>query len=229
MKRPERLIQVMRKLRALPRPVTAERLADELGVTPRTIYRDIDELRASGAVIDGAAGYGYTLVEDPMMPPLRFSEAEVEAIVLGLGYVREIGDPALGTAADEARAKLVAALPAQVRPRADHAVIGMKSLRGRPTPGIDPAILRRAAWEERVVSIRYVDAQGRETAREVWPLLVAYLDDVDLLIAWCTLRKDHRTFRVDRIRGITESKTSFRPRRVPLLREYLEKMEAGSR
>lgn len=97
MARTERLFQLMMALRRLPAPVTAGDLARETGVSQRTLYRDIDTLRGLGAVIDGEAGFGYTLIEDAHMPPLNFADDEIEALVLGLREVAGIGDPALST------------------------------------------------------------------------------------------------------------------------------------
>lgn len=74
----------MQTLRRLSPPVTAQSLASEMNVSLRTIYRDIDSLRGLGAVIDGEAGFGFTLVEDTALPPLGFEDDELEALVLGL-------------------------------------------------------------------------------------------------------------------------------------------------
>jgi predicted DNA-binding transcriptional regulator YafY len=231
MKRADRLFGLLQELRTRPAPITAAHLAEALEVSKRTIYRDIDSLKASGALIDGAAGFGYTLTEDPMLPPLKFTEEETEAIILGLSSVGEIADPALATAANEARAKIVAAMPDTMRARAQHAVSTAKNFRERPTPGVDPAGLRAAAWQERVLAISYVDAKGDLTEREVWPLSISYLDESDLLIAWCALRQDHRGFRLDRIVEARETGASFRPHRASKYREFLEKLrlerEAG--
>ena len=94
MTRTHRLFQLMQALRNTAPPATAAGLAQTLGVTPRTIYRDIEGLRSLGAVIDGAAGFGYTLIEDAALPPLSFADEELEALVLGLREVGEVGDPA---------------------------------------------------------------------------------------------------------------------------------------
>ena len=77
MAKSDRLLQLMQCLRTLPPPVKAQALSLELGVSLRTIYRDIDALRRSGALIDGEAGYGYTLQEDPALPPMLFSRSSL--------------------------------------------------------------------------------------------------------------------------------------------------------
>jgi predicted DNA-binding transcriptional regulator YafY len=98
-------------MRTLPAPVTAARLAEETGVSQRSLYRDIDSLRAAGARIDGERGYGYRLTEDYALPPQTFSRDEIEAIVLGMAQVKHMGDPALARAAEAVLAKVAATLP----------------------------------------------------------------------------------------------------------------------
>ena len=108
MTKTHRIFQLMTAMRRLPAPVRATQLADEMQVSLRTTYRDIDALRGLGAVIDGEAGFGYTLIEDATLPPLGFEDDELEALVLGLRDVAVIGDPALTKAAESALAKLTA-------------------------------------------------------------------------------------------------------------------------
>jgi predicted DNA-binding transcriptional regulator YafY len=111
MARTDRLFRLLQALRVLPAPVTAARLAAETGVSLRTLYRDIESLRASGAVIEGERGFGYRLIEDGALPPQMFSRIEIEALVLGLSQVRHMSDPALAQAASAALAKVAATLP----------------------------------------------------------------------------------------------------------------------
>ncbi len=224
MSRTDRLFQLMQALRNVPPPATAAQLAGMLDVTPRTIYRDIDALRGLGAVIDGAAGFGYTLIEDPALPPLSFDTDEIEALVLGLREVGEVGDPVLKRAANSALGKLRARLPASQAHRLEHAVLSARRFYPLPEPGIDVTALRRATWEERTIRFGYTDAEGRETERDADPLSVVYMQASHCLLAWCHLRQDFRAFRLDRMRDLELTGTSFRPRRVPMLREYLARI-----
>lgn len=226
MAKSERLLQLMQLLRLLPPPVQAARLAEELGVSQRTLYRDIDSLRRTGAIIDGAAGFGYTLVEDPALPPMMFNADEMEALVLGLREVSEIGDPVLASAARHVLAKVGAVLPDRMRQQMQNATLSVARHWERPHIGIDVAAMRKAARDEYAVHIHYADVKGDRTERTIWPLSIVYMDQTLVLLARCQLRQDFRAFRMDRIADMTVLSDSFRPRRVPLLREALAKVEA---
>ncbi len=222
MARSDRLFRLLDALRRLPAPVTAARLAIETGVSDRTIYRDIETLRAGGAIIDGEAGFGYSLTEDPSLPPQMFDRLELEAVVLGLGQLSWMGDPALSEAADRALAKITATLPPSKAEAARH--VALLSFIFEPQPDVPPhlALLRDAAWAERAVQIAYTDRTGAQSQRKVWPLAVVYTDRESWLMVWCCLRRDFRRFKISRITEVAETGESFRPRRVPLLREMLE-------
>lgn len=225
MARTDRLMRLMDSLRRLPAPVTAERLAEETGVSPRQLYRDIATLRAGGALIDGEAGLGYRLTEDPALPPQSFSRLEIEALQLGLSSLHQFGDADLARAAETALARIVATLPERQSRQALHAV--MRSYRRppeRPKPQIAVALLREACWEEFSVLIHYRDLQDRESQREIWPLGLSYSDSSLMLLAHCRLRGDYRLFHVSRISRLERGSESFRPRRAALLRDYIRQM-----
>ena len=227
MARTDRLFRLLQALRSLPAPVTAARLAAATEVSPRTLYRDIDTLRAGGALIDGAAGLGYTLTEDPALPPQMFTRLEVEALVLGLAEVTLSGDPLLARAAAEAQAKIIATLPDRVQRHAIHAVSRSYRYEPRKPAPSHLHLLREAAWEERAVDLSYTDAQGRISDRRIWPLGTVFLDREVICLAYCCLRQDFRRFKVLQMADIRLTDESFRPKRVALLRTYLERLREG--
>ncbi|NUB45193.1 YafY family transcriptional regulator [Fertoebacter nigrum] len=227
MARADRLFRLLDALRRLPAPATAARLAEETGVSERTLYRDIDSLRAGGALIDGAAGYGYTLTEDPALPPQMFTRLEVEALVLGLAEVRQAGDADLARAAESALAKITATLPERVQRQAIHAVqMTYRYEKRSPPPHL--ALIRSACWDEQALDIAYLDNAGTTTRRRVWPLSVVFLDRSLMLLAFCTLRQDFRRFHLHRISEVAATDDHFRPRRVPLLRAFLRQMRGAA-
>src|SRR5690606_9291558 len=160
MARSDRLLRLLQAMRVLPAPLTAARLAQETGVSLRSLYRDIDSLRAAGARIDGERGYGYRLVEDFALPPQTFDRLEIEALVLGLRQVQHLGDRELAAAARSALAKVSATLPGEREQQMLHAVSQVFRPQTRYLLNVDMGLIRDACWREDVLSIRYRDADG---------------------------------------------------------------------
>lgn len=229
MARTDRLFRLLHLMRTLPRPVTAARLAEETEVSERAIYRDIAALRAAGARIDGAAGYGYVLEEDPALPPQSFTRIEIEALLIGLAEAQNSGDREIAEAAQLALAKVIATLPERQQREAAHAVHYVFRYDRREMPAQDLALIRKACWEEETLRLSYRDEAGNATERVVLPLTILYAEKVLVLLAWCQLRQDWRSFRIDRIAAAERTGESFRPRRVSMLREYTERMKARGR
>jgi predicted DNA-binding transcriptional regulator YafY len=98
MSRAARLLDLIQIFRRSRQPVTAQHLAESLGVSERTVYRDILTLNAQGADIRGEAGLGYVLAAGFTLPPLMFTDDEIEAIILGLRWVGQRGDTELAVA-----------------------------------------------------------------------------------------------------------------------------------
>jgi len=221
MARTDRLMRLMDAFRRLPVPVTAARLAADTGVSRRQLYRDIATLRAGGALIDGEAGVGYTLTEDPALPPQSFSQLEIEALVLAVGDLHQTGDAALEAAGRSALARIIATLPDGQSRQALHTVL--RSFRAPPVAAtftMDMSLLRRACWEELALDVSYRDLGGRVTQREVWPLGISYSDGSLRVLVWCCLRQDWRVFHASGIESASLNGRNFRPRRVSLLRDY---------
>ncbi|MEO8529630.1 MAG: YafY family protein [Deltaproteobacteria bacterium] len=229
MSKSDRLFRLLHLMRTLPQPVAAHVLAEKLEVSERTLYRDIDTLRAGGALIDGASGLGYTLTEDPALPPQMFSQLEVEALVLGLAHVRFAGDAALVEAAEGAMAKVVATLPERVQRQAAHAVLQVYKFNRPPEPPPVMGVIRQACWDEQALDMIYSDAGGTLTERRIWPLSIVFVEQSHMLLAWCCLRQDFRKFVLTRIRAVTRSDESFRPRRVSVLRDMIAEMTGSQR
>ena len=228
MARTDRLFRLLQAMRVMPAPITAARLAEETGVSLRSLYRDIDSLRAAGARIDGERGYGYRLIEDYALPPQTFDRAEIEAIALGLAEVRHMGDPALATAAISVLAKAAATLPGDREQYLFHAISRVYRPAVRYAAARDIDAIRDACWKEAALTIRYIDKNKAVTERTILPLAVIYTDRTLTVLAWCSLREAFRMFRTDGIVELRTTGENFRPRRVTLLRDYLAALEANS-
>ena len=220
MSRAQRLLELIQVLRRHRRPVAGAVLADELGVSLRTLYRDIETLKAQGAHIDGEAGVGYVLRPGFMLPPMMFSEDEIEALVLGSRWVAERADAPLGAAARNALAKIAAVLPAELKEGLEGSPLLIGP--GAPIAAGDAELpaLRQCMRTERKVRIAYVDAAGSTTRRVIWPLALAFFDRARVVVAWCESRKDFRHFRTDRISALTTLEVRYPKRRQALLREW---------
>lgn len=229
MARTDRLFRLLQAMRVLAPPFTAARLAEETGVSLRSLYRDIDCLRAAGARIEGERGYGYRLIEDYALPPQTFDRLEVEALTLGMAEVRAMGDPALAEAAASVIAKVAATLPDDRDQYLLHAVSKAYRPEMRYPPARDLTLIREACWREQALAIRYRDEQRAVTARTILPLAIVYSQQSLVVLAWCGLREAFRMFRVDRILEVRAEGTSFRPRRASLLRACLAELQSRDR
>ncbi|HYO71147.1 MAG TPA: YafY family protein [Archangium sp.] len=210
------LIQVLRRHRA---PISGPALAEKLGISIRTLYRDIATLQEQGADIRGEPGLGYVLRPGFTLPPLMFSADELEALVLGSRWVALRGDARLGAAAGNAVAKIRAVLPDDLRESVDAATLTVPMFRVEPV-AIDASVIRAAIREEQKLVITYRDHDGVGTARTIWPLLIGFFDKVQVLAAWCELRQDYRAFRVDRIQSVEPKDERYPRRRAVLVGEW---------
>lgn len=207
MLKPIRMLDMIALLRGARLALTADELAERLGVSRRTVYRDVASLQLAGVPIDGAAGLGYILRPGFDLPPLNFTEDETEAIMLGLALLPRTGDQGLVRAAESVAAKIAGTRPA--RPAASLAASGWTAV---PASGADPAMIRRAIRSERALRLTYTGAQGETTDRTVLPIALTYFIEAVVLVGWCELRQAFRHFRLDRIGAIALEGPSFRGR-----------------
>ncbi|MBS0540571.1 MAG: YafY family transcriptional regulator [Proteobacteria bacterium] len=199
MRRSDRLFDIIQRLRSASQPTTAAALAEELEVTPRTVYRDIATLQARRVPIEGAAGVGYLLRRGFDLPPLNFTIDEAEAIAVGARLVQRLKDPKLQGAARSVLAKVAVVVPERLRPYVADAPIYVSPGIAAEAEGADLAEVRAAIRDSAKLYISYADERGRRTNRTIWPIAMAYYVDVTLVGAWCELRADYRNFRVERI------------------------------
>ncbi|MGC4024994.1 MAG: YafY family protein [Mesorhizobium sp.] len=220
MSRSERLLDLIQILRRHRRPVSGQALAAEIGVSIRTLYRDIATLQGQGAGIEGEPGVGYVLRPGFMLPPLMFSEDEIEAIALGLRWVGKRADKRLGSAARNAVAKIGAVLPDDLRRDMENSALLVGPGARLQEGTADLTIIRSAIRKERKLKIAYRNEGGTVTERMIWPYALAFFDQVRVVAGWCELRGDYRHFRVDRIERLEESEERSPRRRLDMLKEW---------
>ncbi len=220
MSRSERLLDLIQTMRRYRRPVSGKVLAEETGISIRTLYRDIATLQAQGAHIEGEPGLGYILRPGFMLPPLMFSEEEIEALVLGSRWVAKQPDNRLSTAARDALNKIAAVLPDDLRESVDASALLVGPSESSTTDGIDLASVRKAIRSERKLDITYRDSNGSQSSRLIWPFALGFFEKVRVIVAWCELRQDFRHFRTDRLSRLEPTDIRYPRRRQVLLKEW---------
>jgi len=199
LRRSDRLFQIIQILRGARRPVTAAALAQELERHPRTIYRDVADLLASGVPIRGEAGVGYVIDKSYDLPPLMLTATEVEAALLGAQWVMQRGDPELVCGARDLIAKLEAVLPPSLQGIGERSGLIAVNMNSEVADTVDLALVRQAMDDRRKTRLTYIDKGGKRTERTIWIIHVAYFDAVRLIVAWCELRRGFRSFRTDQV------------------------------
>lgn len=220
MSRAQRLLDLIQILRRHRRPVAGAVLAEELGVSLRSLYRDVATLNAQGAHIEGEPGMGYILRPGFMLPPLMFTEDEIEALVLGSRWVAGRTDEALSEAARNALAKIAAVLPADLKDSLETSalLVGPDDV----VTGNDGnlAVIRRAIRTERKLLIDYARKDGERSRRTIWPFAIGFFQRALVVAAWCETRTAFRHFRADRIAALTPTGMRYPRRRAALLKEW---------
>jgi predicted DNA-binding transcriptional regulator YafY len=221
--RTQRLFDLIQILRRHRYPVTGKQLAGELDVSLRTLYRDIATLQTQGASIEGEPGVGYVLRPGFMLPPLMFSEEEIEALVLGSRWVARRADKKLRLAATNVLAKISAVLPEDLRHQLEFSGLLIGSVKTAiENDDEKEALIRHAIRREYKLQMTYVDVKGDESQRLIWPLALGFFEEVHVVVAWCELRLDFRHFRTDRIVNLTQLETRYPQRRQTLLKKWRE-------
>jgi predicted DNA-binding transcriptional regulator YafY len=229
MRRADRLFDIIQVLRLARTPITAAAIAAELEVAPRTIYRDIVTLQSRRVPIEGAAGLGYVLRRGFELPPLMFTEDEVEAVTVGLRLLRRTGDSGLEAAARSVLMKLAAVMPDALRERLETAPFRVAA-GGAPAPGaVSLADIRAAIRAARKMLIEYVDGKGTVSRRTIRPIAVEYYTQATLVCAWCELRDGYRHFRADRIAAAELLEERFAEQARALLAGWKELTRAAPR
>jgi predicted DNA-binding transcriptional regulator YafY len=223
MRRADRLFRIVRILRG-GRLQTARALAEKLEVSERTIYRDVSDLQTSGMPIEGEAGVGYTLRRDLDLPPLMFTRDELTALVLGARLVRAWGGAASMTAAEQALQRIEAVLPPELRERLDAILMYAPGSRMPPSLRERLDLLHEACVDRHVLSFRYTREDGEASQRDVRPLALYFWSGVWTLAAWCELRKDFRTFRIDRMQNLQVLSREFVQKKGQTLADYLSQV-----
>lgn len=203
MRRADRLFQVVQLLRRRRGATTAAYIAERLGISERTVYRDIRDLIAAGTPIDGEAGVGYRMRPGYDLPPLMFDGDEIQALVLGVRIVGQLGDLALARASQSILNKVSAVIPRPLEPLLVDTPLYVPASIGEAGARAALAQMREAVVDRRRLRFTYGTASGETTDRTVRPLGIFFWGRTWTLAAWCELRDDFRNFRLDRVTELT--------------------------
>jgi len=199
MRRADRLFQIVQLLRRRRTVTTAREIARKLEISERTVYRDVSDLVLAGTPIDGEAGVGYRIRPGYDLPPLMFDREEIQALVLGVRIVRQVGDPALARASESILSKVATVLPKELEPLlAETRLFATTRVRGSHAADA-LAVTREGLTSQRRIRMRYTDERGEATERTVRPLGVFFWGKTWTLAAWCEMRVGFRNFRLDRV------------------------------
>ena len=221
MRRADRLFRIVQFLR-LGRMLTAQQLAQKLEVSQRTIYRDVRDLQLSGTPIEGEAGVGYTLRRDFDLPPLMFTRSELTALVLGARLVQAWGGAENVVAASQALQRIEAVLPPELRDGMDTILLQAPGYRMKQSHRLLLDELHHACQAKHAIEFGYKKEDGAHSQRCVRPLLLVFWSGVWTLTAWCELRKDFRTFRIDRIEELQVLERVFVQKKGQRLEDFLK-------
>lgn len=222
MRRADRLFQIVLLLDR-GRAVTARELAGALQVSERTIYRDMADLSGSGVPISGEAGVGYLMRPGYRLPPLMFDADELAALALGSRMVRSWADPALGRAAERALLRIESVLPKRLRDDTARDALLVPGFHVPDAMRAPMSALRECIAAQHKLRIAYTRADGAASERVIQPVGLVFWGESWTLGAWCELRRDFRSFRLDRITSVTALGETFEG--AGMLARYLQAVQ----
>lgn len=223
MTRSHRLFDLMQALRRHRGTVAGAVLAHETGVSLRTLRRDIATLQTMGADIAGEAGVGYVLKRGYTLPPLSFTEEEIQALVAGAQWVGRHTDDGLARAVQDALAKIDAVLTPEMRRNIDDN--GFFISRDRDHASEDLGRLRRAVREQRKARIGY-RAEAETPAPTaifpytIWPVMLGFVESRWSVAAWCEELDAFRIFHLDRLASLDFLDERYPGHRRQLVRQW---------
>jgi predicted DNA-binding transcriptional regulator YafY len=224
-RRADRLFQIVQHLRAR-RLTTAAQLSNWLGVSERTVYRDIRDLSVSGVPVQGEAGVGYRLDRAYDLTPLMFTPDEVEAVVVGLRMAEAFAGPSLRAAARMALDKVALALPQQRRMEIEQPQLFAPTFHLDPALGRRVEMARQAIASRRKLDVCYRDKKDRDTQRVLRPLGLYFWGTGWSLAAWCESRKDFRSFWLHKMTACAPLEATFETEPGKSLADFLRSVGA---
>jgi len=231
MNRIDRLTAILTHLQS-KRTVRAAELAARFEVSLRTIYRGVRSLEKSGVPIIGEAGQGYSLVEGYRLPPIMFSREEALALLVAEKLVEKSLGEQSSRFFKEALIKIKAVLKTSEKDLLVEVQDTIKVLKSNSSQVLNKSskafqAMLQAISEKKVVSTTYVTFDPEHTTeRELEPIGIFHSYEQWYLMAYCRMRKDYRTFRLDRFSKFRITDISYSTVKHPSLHSYLDKVSS---
>ncbi|MNL07165.1 bifunctional biotin--[acetyl-CoA-carboxylase] synthetase/biotin operon repressor [compost metagenome] len=202
---------------------TATELAEKFEVSVRTIYRDIRALEAAGIPIFTEEGKGYSLIDGYRLPPVSFTESQANALITAEQLVLRNKDASFVKEYTEAIIKIKAVLKDNTKDKANllSKRIAIRNNMENSSTSNNLSVVQLALTGFNLVEICYRDELAKETTRVLEPFALYSTQENWILIAFCRLRNDYRTFRLDRILNLRTLTETFEPHKMSLA-EYFE-------
>ncbi|MBN7812747.1 YafY family transcriptional regulator [Algoriphagus sp. H41] len=232
MNRIDRLTAILTQLQS-KRVTKAQEIADRFSISLRTVYRDVRALEEAGVPVIGEAGQGYSLVEGYRLPPVMFTQEEAQAMVVAEKIFEKLSDRSSSDHFHSAMLKIKSVLRSSEKDRIDQLSPLVAVFRNRnqlQLKGKDEhlRLILDALGAKKLLEMEYTTFDEEKTStRTVESVGVYYAFEQWYMIAWCRLRRDYRTFRLDRIQRLRVLEESYSPTGHPTLKEYIDKVRAS--
>ncbi len=228
MNRIDRVTAILIQLQS-KRVVKAQEIADRFSISLRTVYRDIKTLDESGIPIIGEAGIGYSIMEGYRLPPVMFTREEATALLTAEKLVEKLTDISTQETYQAAMFKIKAVLRLTEKDHIENMgqhieVIDSPSFSKTKTENAYLQNILKAIADKSVLNIDYFAEHNQENSnRNAEPVGIYYMGRYWYLIAYCHLRKDYRTFKVDNIKYLSITAIRY-DKEHPTLQSFLKKI-----
>ncbi len=232
MNRIDRLTAILTQLQS-KRVTKAQEIADRFSISLRTVYRDVRALEDAGVPVIGEAGQGYSLVEGYRLPPVMFTQEEAQAFLVAEKIFEKLSDRSSTEHFHSAMLKVKSVLRTSEKDRIDQLSPLVAVFRNRnqlQLKGKDEhlRVILDALSSKRLLAMNYTTFEEEKTSnRNVESVGVYYASEQWYLIAWCRLRRDYRTFRLDRINSLKTLDETYEAQAHPTLKEYVDKVRSA--
>lgn len=225
MNRIDRLMGILTTLQS-KKYTTAEHLSETFEISVRTVYRDIKALGEIGIPVSFETGKGYFVTQGYFLPPVSFTVAEANALILMETLAQRYGDRSIKHNYETALSKIKAVLKGNAKDDIDylHSKIQVHIPADRSNDFDYLSDIQNSIQHRTILTIGYENLKKEQSRREIEPIGLLFYGDSWHMIAWCWKREEYRDFRVSRIQDIGNSNEPFRKNEHINLSDYLEDM-----